>query len=395
MSNIDKRYKRRLVVFCMVVLVAVLASIQTLVFFIGQEDIQDQLEASAKGIAAAVGQMMSIDVTDYKTFLMTMDRESDYYRDMRRRLTQIKRESSTIKYIYTEKRVDEKTTEFLLDAEPLNEKDYSPPGDKDINNLEKESVFRDNAIVGRRSSSGDKWGKLISAYAPIVDTDHRSNVGLVGVDMDGQHLYRQFHRINRAMTLANLVIIGLSLLSLLKFADSILDRMLRDKLTGAFAKRHFDGLLDDGIKRSIKRRSGLALVMLDLDHFKAVNDTYGHVFGDRVLVSVSKAIKGSIRPDDTFVRVGGEEFAVIMANMAPDNAVEAAERMRRAVENAPVFNEEFNAQVKTTISLGVANFTDLSRGAKELVENADKALYEAKVTRNAVALFDATHHQQG
>jgi len=377
----------------MVVLVAVLASIQTLVFFIGQEDIQDQLEASAKGMAAAVGEMVSIDVAHYKEFLQTMDTDSPYYNEMRERLRKIKRASSAIKYISTEKRVDEKQTKFILDAEPIHEvKQYSPPGEKDPNNLEKESVFRDNMIVGRRSSGSDKWGKLISAYAPIRDTDG-SNIGLVGVDMDGQHLYRQFHRINRAMTLANLVIIALSLVSLLSFADAILDRMLRDKLTGAFAKRHFEGLLDDGIKRSIRHRSGLALVMLDLDHFKAVNDTYGHVFGDKVLVSVSKAIKGSIRPEDSFVRVGGEEFAVIMANMDTKNALEAAERMRRAVEDAPVFNEEFNAQVKTTISLGVANFSDLSKGAKELVENADKALYDAKVTRNTVALFAGEHIQ--
>jgi diguanylate cyclase (GGDEF)-like protein len=378
----------------MTALVTVLAGIQTMVFLFGQGDIEEQLESSAKGLAASVAQIMALDSKDYRALIETRDIDSEYYKMMHERLASIKRESSVIKYIYTERRLDSKTTEFILDAEPIGSENYSPLGSLDPNNADKEKVFAvgkddlraSNVTIGHRTASGDRWGKLIEAYAPIID-DAGESLGLVGVDMDGEHLYRQFHRINTGMTVANLVIIALSLASLLKFSDAILDRVFKDKLTGALAKRHFEGLLNEEMVRAIKHRSSLALLMLDLDHFKAVNDTYGHVFGDTVLASVAQVVKRSIRAEDYFVRYGGEEFAVIMAHAVAKNAVDAAERVRAAVEAAPVFNAELGKPVGITISIGVAPYLDASQTASDLIGNADKALYQAKVTRNAVSLF--------
>jgi diguanylate cyclase (GGDEF)-like protein len=382
----NKRYKGRLVASCMMAVVAVLAGVHALVFVFGREDIQSQLESSAKGMAASVAQMVAMDPAGYREFLGTRDTGSAYYRGMQGRLAAIKRENANIRYIYTERRVDAKSTEFVLDAEPAWDSRYSPPGSDDPNNPKKEMVFTSSVTVGHRSSPGDKWGRLITAYSPILGDDGE-NLGLVGVDMDGRHLYRQLRRVSRAVALVNLAIICLSLVFILGFSDAILDRLLKDKLTGAFAKRHFDSLLNGEILRSVKRRRGLALMMLDLDRFKAVNDTYGHSFGDRVLASVSEAIRKSIRPEDTFVRCGGEEFAVIVAGATPGGALDAAERMRRAVEAAPVFNDETGAKVGMTLSIGVANLAGPSQGAADLMDNADRALYRAKQKRNAVAVF--------
>jgi diguanylate cyclase (GGDEF)-like protein len=383
----NKRYKMRLVASCMMGVMAVLASVHALVFVFGREDIQSHLESSSKALAASVAQMVAMDAEGYRKFLAARDAESAYYKKMQDRLAAIKRENANIRYIYTERRLDAKSTEFILDAEPAWDPRHSPPGSDDTNNPKKEMVFTSSVTVGHRSSPGDKWGRLITAYSPILGDDGE-NLGLAGVDMDGGHLYRQLRRVSRAVALVNLVIICLSLAFILGFSDTILDRLLKDKLTGAFAKRHFDALLDGEILRSVKHRRGLALMMLDLDHFKRVNDTYGHAFGDRVLAAASEAIRASVRPDDTFVRYGGEEFAVIVAGATPKGALDAAERVRRAVEAAPVFNEETNAMVQMTLSIGVANFADPSQSAAYLLEGADRALYRAKAKRNAVAVFE-------
>jgi diguanylate cyclase (GGDEF)-like protein len=188
------------------------------------------------------------------------------------------------------------------------------------------------------------------------------------------------------MAALSAIVACLSLALLLKFSDPIVDRLLKDKPTGAFAKRHFDDLLNYEVRRPARHPKGLALMMLDLDRFKAVNDEYGHAFGDRVLASVSEVIRGSIRSDDAFVRCGGDEFAVIMANAAPDGAADAAERVRRAVEAAPVPPGDGRAPVRVTVSVGVASLAPPPRGAKELAGRPDRALYRAKETRNSVVV---------
>jgi diguanylate cyclase (GGDEF)-like protein len=212
-------------------------------------------------------------------------------------------------------------------------------------------------------------------------------LGRVGVDIDGSHLYSHLSRVNRALLTIDALILAIALASLLGFSDAVIDRLFKDKLTGAYTKRYFDVLLHEEIARCVRHGRGMALLMADLDHFKNVNDEYGHVFGDKVLASVSEAIRAAIRPSDYFVRYGGEEFAVILPNLGAKSALEAAERMRRSVEESPVLNEERQTPVTITISVGVASFGNLAQNAPALVEGADKALYQAKAKRNTVAVF--------
>jgi diguanylate cyclase (GGDEF)-like protein len=222
---------------------------------------------------------------------------------------------------------------------------------------------------------------VIAAYAPIVG-EGGENYGLMGVDMDGRCLYSHARRSFTAMAAASQAIICLAFVCLLRFSDYMLDSVLKDKLTGAFAKRRFEGLLNEGIRNSAQRGRGMALMMIDLDHFKRVNDTYGHAFGDEVLVTVSKTIRDSIKSDDYFVRYGGEEFAVMMAYQNPGVPASAAERLRRAVSGTPIFCAE-GTPMRMTVSIGVA-LHGAGQSARELPERADRALYEAKTVRNTV-----------
>jgi len=166
---------------------------------------------------------------------------------------------------------------------------------------------------------------------------------------------------------------------------TVTDRHLamHDSLTGLFNRRAFDELLAREVA-SCKRYGGtLSLVTIDLDHFKKVNDTYGHDVGDNVLQELADILRKVSRPSDLPCRWGGEEFSWLLPKTDIDGARQAAERLRREVEK-----HSFAAIDAQTASLGVAEFRTDENG-EALCRRADLALYKAKETgRNKVAVFD-------
>jgi diguanylate cyclase (GGDEF)-like protein len=149
-----------------------------------------------------------------------------------------------------------------------------------------------------------------------------------------------------------------------------------DGLTGAFNKRHFDEEIKREVFRYLRYRRPLALIMFDIDHFKNVNDEYGHLAGDRVLADLSRLLSSVSRAEDTFCRYGGEEFAVLMPETQLSEAVERAENMRAMVERARF---EFDGvSIPITISGGVAEAQPSQEESDEFVAAADRKLYDAK-----------------
>ncbi|MBD3292181.1 MAG: diguanylate cyclase [Armatimonadia bacterium] len=152
----------------------------------------------------------------------------------------------------------------------------------------------------------------------------------------------------------------------------------RDSLTGLCTRRVFDEALEDLTRRP--RRSPAALLMIDLDHFKRINDTHGHRVGDVVLRQVAETIRGQVRAErDVVARYGGEEIAVIAPGTGPTGAAELAERIRAQVAELHLLCD--GAVVSVTVSVGVAVLEAEARGpdaARRLVEAADAKLYEAK-----------------
>jgi diguanylate cyclase (GGDEF)-like protein len=392
---VDKLYikfKLRLIGLCMIVLAALIALVHFSVYVTAKADLISQAEMNAIGVAASVADSIMLDVKDYKSFLQSKDAESEYYKKMHAFLARIKANIKA-KYIYTECRLDGDDTEFILDAEPIGGPDYSAPGEKDKNNEQKELVFETRAPLIYKAHI-DKWGRLFGAYAPILG-ENGEWLGHVGVDMDYSHLYGYLFRLNAVLVTIYTLIVGLSLLLLLKYSNVVLDPLLKDKLTGAYNKRYFENFLGHEIARSLRSHKELALLMLDLDHFKRINDTYGHVFGDKVLASVADTVRSVIRPKDFFIRYGGEEFAVMIVNSDLGQVMEVAERIRAAVESTPIFNDEKNMPVSMTISVGASCIKIAPIGPKELIEQADRALYDAKANRNAVSLFENPEGAKG
>jgi two-component system, cell cycle response regulator len=170
------------------------------------------------------------------------------------------------------------------------------------------------------------------------------------------------------------------------FQQQMYDAALRDGLTKAYNKKFFLDRLDTEFAYAKRHNTMLSLVMFDVDHFKRVNDTYGHLAGDAVLVHLSRIMHSMIRTEDVAARYGGEEFSVICRGIPLLNAGVVGERMRAAVEQA---NFDFQGKrIPITISVGVAALPEAHVGVpSELIGEADEALYEAKRSgRNRVCL---------
>lgn len=161
---------------------------------------------------------------------------------------------------------------------------------------------------------------------------------------------------------------------------------ITDELTKTFTKRHFRQCIDEAYLDYQKYGNKIALLMMDLDKFKSVNDTHGHVAGDAVLMQLGEIIHQSVRENDLVFRYGGEEFTVILPGTDVRGAAQVAERIRAATEEA-VF-ETGDVDLKLTISVGVATCPD-APSIHDLIVAADEALYKAKHQgRNQVVVSD-------
>ncbi|MCB2227242.1 MAG: GGDEF domain-containing protein [Desulfarculaceae bacterium] len=150
-----------------------------------------------------------------------------------------------------------------------------------------------------------------------------------------------------------------------------------DPLTGVYNRRFGLSRLSEEFGRAVRDNSPLGVVMLDLDHFKSVNDTYGHLVGDRVLVHLAKLARAVLREGDVLVRYGGEEFLAILPAASRNDCQQVAERLRRRLAESALKDGE--QEIRITLSAGVASTPEVSVDSpNDLVSQADQALYQAK-----------------
>ncbi len=185
---------------------------------------------------------------------------------------------------------------------------------------------------------------------------------------------------NLALALANL-----------KLRETLQNQAIRDPHTGLYNRRYLEETLDRELHRSRRLEAPLGVVMMDLDHFKDFNDTYGPAAGDALLIALAHTITGEISTEDIACRYGGEEFLLVMPGASLETTRERAENVRQAVKALEVkYQDRFFKS--TTISLGVATFPDHGTTSEELIAAADAALYRAKKAgrdRVEVARFNA------
>lgn len=170
--------------------------------------------------------------------------------------------------------------------------------------------------------------------------------------------------------------------------DALCELSSRDALTGLANRRHFEMVLAREIDRVARAGEPALLLLLDLDHFKYVNDSYGHAAGDLVLKAVAEALLECVRPMDTVARIGGEEFAIVLPNCPPAFGPTVAERVRTRVERRPV-TIGLTEQISVTLSLGGAFAPQWVRSSVTLwLERADLQLYNAKTGGRNRAVFE-------
>ncbi|BBM63503.1 GGDEF domain-containing protein [Vibrio alfacsensis] len=161
-----------------------------------------------------------------------------------------------------------------------------------------------------------------------------------------------------------------------------------DELTGMLNRRAFLSRLDDALSAQSSRSQTLSCIMIDIDHFKEINDQVGHFSGDKVICDVAKICQSAIRSSDFIGRLGGEEFAVILTNTSAIQAYDVAERIRQSVQNTSCQVDDI--EINTTVSIGVAEHDEENPTARQLMIRADKAMYYSKHTgRNLTTL----HHK--
>jgi len=239
---------------------------------------------------------------------------------------------------------------------------------------------------------------MLTVKSEVEDRVHGLQVGaddyLPKPFSDRELEARIFAALRSKTTQAELIERNRQLESMLHHVESL---AITDPLTGLFNRRRFGDVLRREVAVTRRYKNSLALLMIDLDHFKLVNDRFGHDAGDEVLRAISAALNTGLREVDLAARYGGEEFAIIMPHTSKGNAVVVAQRVAQHI--GALVHEFQGEKVSLTASMGIADVADLAdANAENLVKAADIALYEAKrMGRNRIVLFDEsmlndTHH---
>ncbi len=173
---------------------------------------------------------------------------------------------------------------------------------------------------------------------------------------------------NISMALANL-----------KLRETLRQQVIHDPLTGLFNRRYLEETLEQETQRIRRKRATMGVIMMDMDHFKPINDTYGHEAGDQLLRALGKFLKTQVRVGDIACRYGGDEFVLIMPEASFDITLQRAEEIRREVQHLQVVSQGRPLET-STISLGVAIFPDHGATVEAVLRAADDALYKAKAT---------------
>jgi two-component system, cell cycle response regulator len=224
----------------------------------------------------------------------------------------------------------------------------------------------------------------------LIDERSRNGTFLNGIRIETRQQLRDGDRIQLGIR----TVLGVSFLDVQE-QDALrrsYEHAVRDALTAIYNRRFLDEQLGTEHAYASRHRTPLSVLLLDLDHFKQINDAYGHLAGDEVLASVARCLGGMLRKEDVLARYGGEEFAIVARGIEADGAMVLAERLRAAVEAMPVtWRQEV---VRVTASIGVVIMTASNHisNASELLLAADRALYEAKRSgRNRVCSTGTSH----
>lgn len=223
-----------------------------------------------------------------------------------------------------------------------------------------------------------------SRYLCLPLVAHGDTIGILFVECPSEEIQEIVE--SRSESIRQLVQLTAMALASLEMRRKLEHQSVRDGLTGLFNRHFLEIALERELARASRRKSGLAVLMIDVDHFKKLNDQYGHSAGDAILKEVARVFSANVRSEDLVCRYGGEEFTIILPDISPENAYIRAEVIRQAVANlrTELTNELYST---VTISIGGATFPGDGQTSDALLRHSDAALYRAKREgRNKVIL---------
>lgn len=367
-----------------------LLSLPAYLFYISTYNmVVEEAKKEARSVATTTAIFISNDPEPYKRLIQSESFEPGsydeaYYQRMLAIFRQI-REQSNADFVFTEMQVSDDHAVYILDGEPQDSPDFSPIGSEDQIQPEERQALESGKATVTDLVEDPAWGTYISAFAPIIDPATGESLGLVGVDLSAAYITEVLRRLVRMVILIQVIITLLSIATLGAYRDYRYRTLNSDFLTVLSSKRNFNGALNTVLRQAQVSGKPFSVMMMDIDHFKDVNDNYGHLVGDAALRRVADMIRTYTRAEDASFRFGGDEFALLLPNTTEAQAEAVAERILNGWKAMGVASSELPMDI--TVSIGIAQWRkDCS--AKDIVAAADAALYESKNTgRNRATVY--------
>lgn len=287
---------------------------------------------------------------------------------------------------------------FLLDASPQPASEISKLTEVFVEATDalKEAMLHQKPLV--EGPVTDHWGTWVSARVPVKITLKGNHFAMLNIDVAATGWYSRIYKKALVPIISTLIFLGILFWFVLKNKErerryielfnatsELTEIANNDNLTGLPNRRLLEDRMAQAIKTAKRTRQIVAVLFLDLDYFKIVNDTYGHPVGDQLLKLVAARLKGLLRSEDTVARVGGDEFVILLSNLS--NVLQAISMAEKVVK---VLTDPFQVEgqsLKIGVSVGVSLYPEHDVNEKSLIKFADSAMYAAKrLGRNCYAL---------
>lgn len=312
------------------------------------------------------------------------DTQTESYLKINQQFRKIRLSNKACKFLYIIGQRDNKEYFFYVDSQIIASEEYAEPGliYKEISQEYKDAIKSDISVtVG---PVVDRWGRVVTALTPIKDEATGVSIATLGMDITIEDW-------NDRIIINSILLVGIVLfIAVLSFALALISKQNSklktisniDELTSLYNRRKLNEVLDREIAISKRSKTPIGLIIIDLDHFKSINDNYGHAMGDKVLIELAAILKSYLRDSDLVARWGGDEFMVVCADISSDGLKILAQKICNTV-----MKHDFNS-LNLTVSCGAALLAE-SDSADNLFKKADDALYKAKdAGRNCVKIID-------
>ncbi len=311
-----------------------------------------------------------------------------YYQDMLTLFQSIKTDIHA-DYVFTEKKISDTEIVYILDGEDPGSENFSPIGSTDTLAEAESRAFDPGIPVSSGLIHDPVWGDYLTGFSPIRNPKTGQVIGVVGVDFSSTYILTVLQNIRILLIFFYLFLVIIVSIVINKLQAMREKTLNTDFLTGMFSKRYLASYLSTAIHESRKTNTVFCLMMMDIDNFKACNDLYGHLTGDKVLMSVSEIIRSTTRRADSCFRYGGDEFIIVLPEANIRQAIQVGERIQQNLLSTPLPVDPKDT-ITITLSIGIVEW-NRSLMVDRLIELADQAMYKSKEEgRNRITTYSGS-----